>query len=130
MLPAIDMDYLRARAPNHSVKVYGGVICVVLPAFPLGPGFDRAECDLLLRIAPGYPDIPPDMWWFSPAVRRTDGQQIPATQVTETHFNRTWQRWSRHLRAGQWKPGIDCLESYLSLVRRELSAAAPQVRAA
>ena len=125
MLPQIDMDHLQQRAPGHAVSSDGGMICVLIPNFPLGPGFDRPQSDLLLRLSPGYPDVPPDMWWFDPPVRRTDRAEIPATQTREHHIRREWQRWSRHLRPGQWHSGVDSLETYLAVVRRELRAAAP-----
>ncbi|MEK4031889.1 E2/UBC family protein [Methylocystis sp. IM3] len=126
MLPQIDQDCLAERAPGHTVSSDAGMICVVIPEFPLGPGFDLSTADLMLRLAPGYPDIAPDMWWFHPPVRRTDGTQIPATQAMEHHLGREWQRWSRHLQPGQWRSGIDSLESYLAIVRRELALAAPK----
>jgi hypothetical protein len=129
MLPQNDMEYLQTRAPGHTVTVEAGHTCVVIPGFSLGGGFIVAQSDLLLRLAPGYPDVPPDMWWFSPAVLRNDREAIAATQVTEPHLGRTWQRWSRHLVAGQWRSGIDSLESYLAIIRRELIAAAPKVAA-
>ncbi len=94
--------------------------CVLFPGFDLPGGFDRPQSDLLLRLSAGYPDVPPDMWWLDPPVRRANGQSIPATEVTEHFLGRSWQRWSRHLAAGQWKSGIDGLESFLALVRREL----------
>jgi len=99
--------------------------CVLLPGFDLPPGLNRANADLLLRISPGYPDVPLDMWWFDPPIKRADGQVIPATEVMEHHLGRSWQRWSRHLPAGLWRSGIDGLESFLALVRRELEKSAP-----
>lgn len=124
MLPPIDHEYLQARAPGHAVSLEGGMVVIVIPSFPLPIGFTDAAADLLLRLAPGYPDVPPDMWWFAPAVRRTDGHVIAATDSQEVHLGRTWQRWSRHLNPGQWRSGIDSLESYLALVRKELESAA------
>ena len=126
MLPLTDVEYLQATCPGHSFSSEAGMMCVLMPNFPLPPGFDQAGSDLLLRLSPGYPDVPPDMWWFAPAVRRTDGAVIAATEVREMHFGREWQRWSRHFSAGQWKSGIDSIESYLALVRTELLAAAAQ----
>jgi hypothetical protein len=123
MLPSIDAEYL-TRFPGHAISVDGPMICVLIPSFQLPPGLDRQSADLLLRLATGYPDIPPDMWWFAPAVSRKDGAVIPATQVKENHLGRQWQRWSRHLAPGQWKSGLDSLESYLALVRMELVTAA------
>jgi len=125
MLPAIDTEFLSARMPGFSVTADGGAICVLIPNFSLPTGYDRAVCDLLLRLSPGYPDVPPDMWWFSPDVRRIDRAVIAATQVQQVFFGRQWQRWSRHLNTGQWRSGVDSLESYIALVRKELLAAAP-----
>jgi hypothetical protein len=99
--------------------------CVVFKNFALPKGFDRPQSDLLLRFNAGYPDVPPDMWWFDPAILRADGKQIPATNVFEHHLGRSWQRWSRHLPAGLWRPGIDSVESFLALVRRELERSVP-----
>ncbi|QZN99107.1 hypothetical protein K6K41_19990 [Chenggangzhangella methanolivorans] len=57
-------------------------------------------------------------------VSRSNGSIIAATEAREHHLGRLWQRWSRHLDPGQWRAGIDCVESYLAIVRRELAAAA------
>lgn len=124
MLPAIDQDYLLARFPGHNVVPDGGLIAIVLPGIALPAGFTVQESDLLLRLQPGYPDVPPDMWWFSPDIVRSDGIEIAATQVREVYLGRAWQRWSRHLNPGQWKSGIDTLESFLALVSGQLRAAA------
>ena len=124
MLPPDDTKYLMERAVNHSVTPEANMMCVLLPAFALPGGFDRPQSDLLLRFKPGYPDVPPDMWWFDPPVRRADGVKIPATDVIEHFLGRSWQRWSRHLAAGQWRSGVDGLENYLALVRRELERSA------
>ncbi|BDV36562.1 E2/UBC family protein [Methylocystis iwaonis] len=129
MLPTIDQNYLEARAPGSSVTLEGGMICVVIPAFSLPEGFNHSSADLLLRLSPGYPDIAPDMWWFEPAVRRIDGRLIAATESQEVYLGRTWQRWSRHLNPGQWRSGLDSLESYLALVRKEVAAAAAALAA-
>jgi hypothetical protein len=98
--------------------------CVLFPTYKLPSGYDRQASDLLLRLNPGFPDVPPDMWWFNPAIRLADGRAVPATEVTEHHLGRTWQRWSRHFNAGQWRSGIDSLESFLALIRRELERCA------
>jgi hypothetical protein len=120
LLPPNDTLYLAERGIEHSLVTESGMVCVTLPAFRLPAGYDRASSDLLLRLHPGYPDVPPDMWWFDPAVRRADGQVIPATELIEPYLGRSWQRWSRHFLPGQWRSGIDGVESYLALIRREL----------
>jgi len=119
-LPPADAAYLASLDLHHTIVVENEMICVILPAFPLPPGYDRSHSDLLLRLSPGYPDIAPDMWWFDPPLKRANGSSVPATEVHESHAGRRWQRWSRHFRPGQWRSGIDCLETLLALVRKEL----------
>ncbi len=119
-LPSSDVAFLAERNLPHSVVDDAGVTNVVFPGWELPPGYDRPTADLLLRLQPGYPDVPPDMWWFDPGVRLANGSVVPATESTETHLGRQWQRWSRHFVAGQWQSGIDGLESFLALVRGEL----------
>ena len=124
-LPTSDATYLAERGLVYQVSQENGMTCVVLTQWSLPPGFDRASADLLLRLSPGYPDVQPDMWWFDPPVRFANGQAVPATEVMEQHLGRTWQRWSRHFNGGQWQSGIDGLESYLALIRRDLQRSAP-----
>ena len=119
-LPEVDIVFLTERDIAHEIVVESGMTCIVIPRWPLPEGFDLVEADLLVRLRPGYPDVPPDMWWFAPPVRRADGQVLLATDVREHHLGRTWQRWSRHFSGVQWKSGVDCLESYLALIRQDL----------
>lgn len=119
-LPSVDQSYLSDRVAQHTVTADGGMICVLVRGFRLPNGFDHTEADLLLRLSPGYPDVPPDMWWFDPPVALASGKAIPATDVRESHLGRTWQRWSRHFAQGQWRSGVDSLETFLALIHREL----------
>lgn len=123
-LPQSDVDYLTQRGLPYTLAQEANMTCIVFPDHALPPGLNRASADLLLRLNPGFPDVPPDMWWFDPAVVRADGRKIRATELTETHIGRRWQRWSRHLSAGKWRSGTDTLESFLALIRRELERCA------
>jgi hypothetical protein len=123
-LPAADQQVLTERGIPHEVQVDGGMVCVLLPGWPLPEGLSASHADVLLRLAPGYPDVPPDMWWVDPALRRADGSVIPGTESSEGHLGRTWQRWSRHFNGGQWQSGIDGLESFLARMRAEFELAA------
>ncbi|MDA8379360.1 MAG: hypothetical protein M0020_00765 [Actinomycetota bacterium] len=128
-LPQYDVQYLTDRAIPHEVVTDAGMVCVLLPNWKLPPELSVPETTVLLRLAGGYPDVAPDMWWCAPAVRRADGSIIQATDLTEQYLGRSWQRWSRHFAAGQWKSGIDGLESYIALMNAEFVASV-QVRAA
>lgn len=123
-LPVHDVDHLKERRPNHNVASEANMTCVVLPKYELPAGYDHSHSDLLLRLHPGYPDVPPDMWWFDPPVKLPDGRFPQATECMEHHLGRTWQRWSRHFNNGQWRSGIDTLESFLALIRKELERCA------
>jgi Prokaryotic E2 family E len=120
-LPDSDSTYLVDRGITHQIAVDAGMTCIVFPTWKLPAGYDRETADLLVRLPAGYPDVPPDMWWFEPAIRLADGRVIKATEATEQHLGRSWQRWSRHFESGQWKSGVDGLESFIALIRRELA---------
>lgn len=119
-LPDADIVYLSEKQLKYELSVESNMTCIVLPNWRLPVGYDREASDLLLRLSAGYPDVAPDMWWFNPAVRLADGRVVQATEATEQHLGRTWQRWSRHFSAGLWQSGIDGLESFLALIRREV----------
>ena len=116
-LPQPDVEFLDSRGLAYTVSEEGGMTCVVFSNHKLPAGLNVASADLLIRLSPGFPDIPPDMWWFSPGVTRPDGQVIPATEVIEQHLGRSWQRGGlpnsqeRRRRASSksrervWKPG-------------------------
>ena len=124
-LPDPDMAFLSGQGIEYEVVAEGGMTCVLLRDWPLPAGFNHAAADLLVRLHPGYPDVAPDMWWFSPAVRRADGTDLPNTNVYEQYLGRQWQRWSRHLTPEQWRSGIDGLENYVALTRHELERSVP-----
>ena len=119
-LPEIDLEHLGDTGGPYEVVSEANMTCVVLKDFPLPVGYDHDRTDLLIRLNPGYPDVPPDMWWLAPGIRLADGRTVQATESIEQHLGRSWQRWSRHLNAGQWRSGIDGLKNYLALIRKEL----------
>jgi hypothetical protein len=120
-LPEIDVAHLAERGITYELHSEANMLCLVIRDFPIPAGYDRPIADLMIRFNIGYPDVPPDMWWFAPAVKLATGQEILATNGIETYLGKTWQRWSRHFQPGQWQPGIDSLESFLALLRRELN---------
>jgi hypothetical protein len=119
-LPQSDITCLTERGVEYSVTSEANMTCVVIRGYVLPTGYNCSQADLLLRLNPGFPDVPPDMWWFDPPLRLTNGRTVPATEVTENHVGRQWQRWSRHFNPGQWRSGTDTLESFLALIRKEL----------
>lgn len=125
-LPPEDVAFLTERYPGHVVTVEAGMVCVVIPGWFVPAGFSHRSVDLLLRLVPGFPDVPPDMWWTVPTLTLASGRPVPAADLQEVHLGRTWQRWSRHLPAGAWASGKDTLQSYLAQVRTELERTAAE----
>lgn len=124
-LPEPDREFLeRSGIPYREFEDGSGMLNVELLDFPLPAGLNAERANILFRLSASYPDTQPDMWWLIPHVTTAAGAEIAATQVREIYDGRTWQRWSRHLDPGAWRSGIDGLESYVRLLRNELSSAA------
>jgi hypothetical protein len=115
-----DRTFLDSTGLGYTVEVADGFVSVVLDQFP-APGLTPDRVDVLVRLPFGFPDATPDMFWVSPALT-ANGAAIPGTESTENYLGRSWQRWSRHI-GGQWRPGVDNLETYLAYVRRALALA-------
>ena len=126
-LPPSDIAYLNERGVAYEIATESDMTCVVMPEWPLPNGFDRDAADLLVRLNPGYPDVPPDMWWFAPPVHLANGTALPATSAVERYLGREWQRWSRHFQNGQWQSGVDGLGGYLTLIRQDLERSVPTI---
>ena len=125
-LIADDMAFLNERGFDYAVQIEAGMVCVLLKGFALPQGYNRAQADLLLRLQPTFPDTAPDMWWFDPPVVLANGQMPPQADLQESYLGRTWQRWSRHLVAGQWRSGVDSLETFIAIIRSDLLRWIPQ----
>ena len=124
-LPGVDREYLdRAGISYRVFDDQSGMVNVELIDFLLPEGLNAPAASVLFRLAASYPDTPPDMWWVIPHLQPATGGVIPATEHLEIYDGRTWQRWSRHLDPAAWRSGIDGLESYVRLLRTELSSAA------
>jgi hypothetical protein len=120
-LPPADTTYLSEHGIRYTVTPEGGMLFVILERWRLPSGYNRTSVDLLLRLPPGFPDVAPDMWWVSPPLKLFNGQPVKSAEVTQEFFGRMWQRWSRHFVAGQWRPGVDNMGSFLALVRGDMA---------
>lgn len=129
MLAEPDIAYLAERWPGHELHEDGGGVAVILPGFRLPTGFVPDAVAMLLRLPFGFPDSQPDMFWVFPHVT-VAGRTPDAATLVEQLLGRAWQRFSRHLPPGVWRPGIDDLQSYLALISTMLEREARQLRPA
>ena len=115
-----DAEYLNAHHPGEWSKVAEGVgkFGLIVRHFRIPDGYVEREATLMLLVPSGYPGVPIDMFYLHPPIQRRNGGAIPAL-VNETHFDTTWQRWSRHY---DWQPGEDSIATHIEYVRNELQA--------
>lgn len=88
---------------------------LVMPDYQLPEGFRPSRVELLLKLPPTFPDAAPDMFWVYPPVKAPNGC-MPRATSTERLLGRDWQRFSWHLTAGAWKPGVSTLRDFLRCV--------------
>ncbi len=88
---------------------------LVISDFELPSGFEPNRVELLVKLPPGFPDAAPDMFWLHPAVR-TAAENVPRSTSNERLLGKNWQRFSWHLAAGAWKPGVSELRDFLRCI--------------
>lgn len=120
LLPEADQDFLSAVGYDFTVERVGEQIHIVIKGFPL-PRYKPQSADLLIKVPNGYPNAKLDMFWTYPDVALPDGRVPLKADVHEQHGERSWQRWSRHIADGKWRPGVDNLRSYMTTVKTELA---------
>lgn len=94
----------------------GGWSFLVIAGYPLPAGFQPVTVDLLIKLPPGFPDAQPDMFWVYPTVKTTNGS-LPRATCMEPLLAKQWQRFSWHLAAGAWRPGVSTLGDFMRCIR-------------
>lgn len=82
--------------------------------------YDRSQTDLLIHIPPQYNTAKLDMWYCDPPLCLAGGGYPNAAGTFEPHAGRNWQRFSRHLQDGEWRPGVDGLPLFFTFIAKEL----------
>lgn len=97
--------------------VVDGSQWVLIHDFPTHEGYNHKTVIAAIRLETGYPNTALDMVYFHPALIRTDGRQIGATQAVQLIAGVSYQRWSRHRTAqNPWRPAIDSLGTHIVLI--------------
>jgi Prokaryotic E2 family E len=123
-LPEEDRHYLAEKNYIFEEKEADGRRGVVFSGYRVpGVRLDAQSARMLILIPPGYPDVPPDMFYMDPWLRVVPSNSFPrAADVSETYFGVSWQRWSRH--SSEWRPGVDGIWTMLKRVDHALELAA------
>lgn len=121
-----DREYLASKGyeyKEHYDGVRNGLIIENFTIIPAGK-FNLPLARLLIIVPRGYPDVAPDMFYFSPALLLVSSGSYPsAADVFESYFGANWQRWSRHSTPDAWRAGIDGIGSYIQRVITALKVA-------
>lgn len=126
ILPSKDRQYLESKGYQFQ-EINDGANCgLIINNFNIVPEekFIAKQASLLIILPKGYPDIPPDMFYFDPELRLISNNNHPdrASEIV-VHFEKKWQQWSRHADANEWRTGQDGIHSYLQRVFRALQVA-------
>ncbi|MDE0119051.1 MAG: hypothetical protein OXM55_03475 [Bdellovibrionales bacterium] len=116
LLPAEDIEYLSANFSNWQPLSENSKKGILIPDYQLPNGYIPKKSELMIIIPSDYPTAKIDMFYFCPDIKKKDGTDIAALN-TETHFQRNWQRWSRHY---DWRAGIDNIATHISYIYNQL----------
>lgn len=123
-LPEKDRNYLQSHDHDYREVIENGQRGIVLHGYSIpGESLNASQADCLLLLPPGYPDVPPDMFYLSPWLQVKSGGHYPQCADQPFMFNNTrWQRWSRH--SQEWRPGKDGIWTMLRRMERAMTEAA------
>lgn len=111
-----DEAFLNKNYPMWESLKEGGTGWILLHKFKVPAGYNVEETTVAFMIPPSYPSTEFDMMYFYPALQRKDGQPIGALSQQGLD-GKIFQRWSRHRNAGEWRSGIDNLETHVLSVQ-------------
>lgn len=115
-----DREYLNANYSGQwsliDSPAGGDLVGLVIEHFSLPHGYTASTTTLMIIVPNGYPGTMLDMFYFDPPLQRSNGRAIDAL-ASESHFDRQWQRWSRHY---EWQPGHDSVVTHIERAKNLL----------
>ncbi|MDQ8011384.1 MAG: multiubiquitin domain-containing protein [Flavobacterium nitrogenifigens] len=114
VLPEEDVETLEKLSLQWETLLLPSMWLIIYN-YPIPDGYNVKNVDIALTITSSYPATEIDMAYFFPPLVKNNGRSINAIQ--NQHIDgKIFQRWSRHRKPGDWKPGVDNLATHLSLV--------------
>lgn len=115
-LSATDEAFLTNHYSSWDAVLERDAQWILIRQFPVPQGYSATHPDLAIPLVAGYPEAPLDMAYFSPALSRIDGKEIPKLSP-HTFDGQSWQRWSRHRTpANPWTVGEDDISTHISYI--------------
>lgn len=112
-----DASFLNNTFPDRWKTIVSGVERgIAISPYHLPKGYNLLKVNMMILIPQNYPVAKLDMFYLSPEIAKTNDESIAALN-NETHFDRAWQRWSRHY---SWQAGIHNIATHLQVVKNSL----------
>lgn len=125
LLPEKDGEYLANKAISFEEVAEGNHQGLILTKRPLPiDRYSESMVDVFLPLPSGYPDVAPDMFYVFPWVKLKPENQYPkAANQPFSLKGKSWQRWSRHPDANDWRLGIDGIWTAIKRVEHAFEVA-------
>lgn len=115
-LSSEDENFLNRTGASWETLLEGNTGWVIIHSFPIPTGYNVQETSVAFMIPSSYPVVEFDMMYFKTPLSRLDGKPIGALS-TQALDGSTYQRWSRHRVPGEWRSGLDNLETHVVSVK-------------
>lgn len=111
-----DEAFLNKYFPVWETILVGNTGWILIHHFKIVEGYNVEEATVAFMIPASYPTTEFDMMYFYPALSRKDNKGIGALS-SQSLEGKNYQRWSRHRAGGEWRSGIDNLETHVLSVQ-------------
>jgi len=116
-LAAVARKYPGSQSPDD-----GSDLLVVIPAYPIPPGFTPAPTRLVVKVGSLYPTEKLDLFWVDSDLKRLDGGMLPNVMSPNIQLaGQTWMQISWHDSAPHDPERVSIL-GYLQGVRQWFAA--------
>lgn len=114
-LPQEDIEFLDNLGVPWEAIGNQPSMWVLIKDYPIPEGYNVAKAEVALLITPTYPATEIDMAYFMPPLIKNSGRTIK-NLLEQALDGRKFQGWSRHRKVGEWRPGVDSIQTHLCLV--------------
>jgi hypothetical protein len=113
-----EIESVQSKYPgSYPFEETSGSLILVVPDFPIPPGFTTRSTRIAIRLPSLYPTEKLDLFWVDPALQRSDGGQLSNVMGTGIQMaDLTWMQISWHDNAPH-DPNRVSLLGYLQGIR-------------